>query len=52
MAHKGRQLRAVIQSSHQSRQEAQDLQANAKAKRAVEVAIEDGEEKALYFLKQ
>ena len=37
-----------IRQAHQSRQEAQALL--AKAKRAVEVAIEEGEAKALIFL--
>lgn len=37
-----------IRAAHQSRQEAQALL--AKAKRAVEVAIEEGEEKALNLL--
>lgn len=42
------QIKSHLEQAHQSRQEAQALL--AKAKRAVEVAIEEGEEKALTLL--
>lgn len=43
------QIKSQLEQAHQSRQEAQALL--TKAKRAVEVAIEEGEDKALNYLK-
>jgi hypothetical protein len=43
------QIKSHLEQAHHSRQEAQDLL--ARAKRAVEVAIEEGEERAQGFLK-